>query len=70
MPPRLTSLPPPRFLLLQLVEQHRRADQRSTSFVGLVRDLNEIAGYCDKTAVRVVGAGEGSRLCVCGGGGR
>jgi hypothetical protein len=48
----------------QLAEQHRRADQRSQSFVGLVSDLNEIAGYCDKTGVRVVGAGEGVHVCM------
>lgn len=42
----------------EIQEQHRATDQRSTSFVGLVRDLNEIAGYCDKTAVRVLGAGD------------
>jgi hypothetical protein len=47
-----------RWMQRAIEEQHRRADQRSTSFVGLVRDLNEIAGYCDKTAVRVVGAGD------------
>ena len=42
----------------EIQEQHRLTNQRSTSFVGLVRDLNEIAGYCDKTAVRVLGAGD------------
>ena len=42
----------------QFDDHHRRTDQRSTSFVGLLRDLNEIGGFCDKTAVRVLGAGE------------